>query len=206
MVTTMRAGRRAARHLTGTARPGPPPDRPPTPAPPPPPRWRSWLLIAGILITVTLFLLPPPATNVQQLSYSQLKSDIAAGQVASVALGADGSVSGKLANGSRLQSSYPTSLDDPQFAQPAGQALGVTEQLPIDERHLSTEGYLKDSLAIRMGGGWLSSWCSVRPRWAPRMIWRGRRIWRRCCARPRTGPGPCSATIVRPWTASPSCS
>jgi cell division protease FtsH len=28
----------------------------------------------------------------------------------------------------------------------------VTEQLPIDERHLYTEGYLKDSLAIRMGG------------------------------------------------------
>jgi cell division protease FtsH len=35
---------------------------------------------------------------------------------------------------------------------PAGQALGVTEQLPVDERHLYTEGYLKDSLAIRMGG------------------------------------------------------
>jgi cell division protease FtsH len=35
---------------------------------------------------------------------------------------------------------------------PAGQALGVTEQLPIDERHLYTEGYLHDSLAIRMGG------------------------------------------------------
>jgi cell division protease FtsH len=28
----------------------------------------------------------------------------------------------------------------------------VTEQLPIDERHLYTEGYLNDSLAIRMGG------------------------------------------------------
>jgi cell division protease FtsH len=35
---------------------------------------------------------------------------------------------------------------------PAGEALGVTEQLPIDERHLYSEGYLKDSLAIRMGG------------------------------------------------------
>jgi cell division protease FtsH len=35
---------------------------------------------------------------------------------------------------------------------PAGQALGVTEQLPVDERHLHSEGYLKDSLAIRMGG------------------------------------------------------
>jgi cell division protease FtsH len=35
---------------------------------------------------------------------------------------------------------------------PAGQALGVTQQLPVDERHLYSEGYLKDSLAIRMGG------------------------------------------------------
>jgi len=35
---------------------------------------------------------------------------------------------------------------------PAGQSLGVTEQLPVDERHLYGEGYLLDSLAIRMGG------------------------------------------------------
>ena len=35
---------------------------------------------------------------------------------------------------------------------PAGQALGVTEQLPVDERHLYSEGYLLDSLAIRLGG------------------------------------------------------
>src|SRR5439155_18401581 len=35
---------------------------------------------------------------------------------------------------------------------PAGQALGVTEQLPVDERHLYPESYLKDSLAIRVGG------------------------------------------------------
>ncbi|MGO9876830.1 MAG: ATP-dependent zinc metalloprotease FtsH [Acidimicrobiia bacterium] len=35
---------------------------------------------------------------------------------------------------------------------PAGQALGVTEQLPVDERHLYSESYLKDSLAIRLGG------------------------------------------------------
>ena len=35
---------------------------------------------------------------------------------------------------------------------PAGRALGVTEQLPVDERHLYSEGYLIDSLAIRLGG------------------------------------------------------
>jgi cell division protease FtsH len=118
MITTMPAGRWALRHLTGTARSGPPPDRPPSPAPPPPPRWRSWLLIAGLLVTVALFLLPvPTAGKVEQLSYSQLKSDIAAGQVKSVALGPDGAISGALTNGTKFTSSYPTSLKDPQFTQ-----------------------------------------------------------------------------------------
>jgi cell division protease FtsH len=35
---------------------------------------------------------------------------------------------------------------------PAGQALGVTEQLPADERHLYKESWLYDSLAVRLGG------------------------------------------------------
>jgi cell division protease FtsH len=35
---------------------------------------------------------------------------------------------------------------------PAGRALGVTEQLPVDERHLYAQSYLLDSLAIRLGG------------------------------------------------------
>jgi cell division protease FtsH len=35
---------------------------------------------------------------------------------------------------------------------PAGQALGVTEQLPLVERHMYGEDYLQDSLAVRLGG------------------------------------------------------
>jgi cell division protease FtsH len=35
---------------------------------------------------------------------------------------------------------------------PSGMALGVTEQLPVDERHLYPESYLLDSLAVRLGG------------------------------------------------------
>jgi cell division protease FtsH len=105
-------------HRTGSAKSGPPPDRPPAPAPPPPPRWRNWLLVAGLLLTAALFLLPIPTSGkVEQLSYSQLKSDVAAGQVASVALGPDGSISGKLTNGSSFTSSYPVGLQDPQFLQ-----------------------------------------------------------------------------------------
>jgi cell division protease FtsH len=35
---------------------------------------------------------------------------------------------------------------------PAGQTLGVTEQLPLVERHMYTEEYLLTSLAVRLGG------------------------------------------------------
>ncbi len=35
---------------------------------------------------------------------------------------------------------------------PAGQALGVTEQLPLVERHLYNEDYLHATLAVRLGG------------------------------------------------------
>jgi hypothetical protein len=35
---------------------------------------------------------------------------------------------------------------------PAGQALGVPEQLPESERHLNPKSYLHESLAVRLGG------------------------------------------------------
>jgi cell division protease FtsH len=35
---------------------------------------------------------------------------------------------------------------------PAGQTLGVAEQLPLDERHLYSQDYLTDSLTARLGG------------------------------------------------------
>jgi cell division protease FtsH len=35
---------------------------------------------------------------------------------------------------------------------PAGRSLGVTQQLPTDERHLYSESYPQDSLAVRLGG------------------------------------------------------
>ncbi len=114
---TMPAGRWSAVHRTGSARSGPPPDQPAASAPLAAPRWRNWLLVAGLLLTAALFLLPIPTSNIEQLSYSQLKSDIAAGQVASVALGPDGSISGQLTNRTMFTSSYPVDLQDPQFAQ-----------------------------------------------------------------------------------------
>jgi cell division protease FtsH len=35
---------------------------------------------------------------------------------------------------------------------PMGMALGVTQQLPMDDRHLYRQDYIEDSLVVRMGG------------------------------------------------------
>ena len=45
---------------------------------------------------------------------------------------------------------------------PAGRALGVTEQLPLDERRLYPESYLLDLLAIRLGGRAIGASCARR--------------------------------------------
>jgi len=106
------------RHPSNKAKSGPPPDRPPTPAPPPPPRWRSWLLPIGLLLSLLLLLLPNQMeqSRVTDLTYApELKEKIAQGQVQSVEIGSDGHIEGKLKDGTRFESSYPTSLQDDEF-------------------------------------------------------------------------------------------
>jgi cell division protease FtsH len=106
------------RHLSNKARSGPPPDRAPNQAPPPPPWWRNWLLVAGLLLTAALFLLPGRMQQGQvvELDYQpELKDKIAAGQVQSVEIGSDGHIEGRLKDGTRFTSSYPTNLQDPEF-------------------------------------------------------------------------------------------
>ncbi|HEV8424923.1 MAG TPA: ATP-dependent metallopeptidase FtsH/Yme1/Tma family protein, partial [Actinomycetes bacterium] len=106
------------RHLSNKAKSGPPPDRPPSPAPPPPPRWRSWLLPIGLLLSLVLLLLPNQMEQgrVTDLSYAPgLKDKIRAGQVQSVEIGSDGHIEGKLKDGTRFESSYPTNLEDTEF-------------------------------------------------------------------------------------------
>jgi cell division protease FtsH len=106
------------RHPSNKAKSGPPPDRPPTPAPPPPPRWRSWLLPIGLLLSLLLLLLPNQMEQcrVTDLTYApELKEKIAQGQVQSVEIGSDGHIEGKLKDGTRFESSYPTSLQDDEF-------------------------------------------------------------------------------------------
>jgi cell division protease FtsH len=106
------------RHPSNTAKSGPPPDRPPAPAPPPPPKWRSWLLPIGLLLSLVVLLLPNQMQEGRRtdLDYQpELKDKIAAGQVQSVQIGSDGHIEGRLKDGTRFESSYPTNLEDPEF-------------------------------------------------------------------------------------------
>jgi cell division protease FtsH len=73
----------------------------------------------AVLVALALFQLPfgSSSGNSQQLSYTQLKTDLTANQVRSVAIGPDGTISGTLTNGTTFTSSYPVGIQDPQFAQ-----------------------------------------------------------------------------------------
>jgi len=57
---------------------------------------------------------------------------------------------------------------------PAGHALGVTQMLRWNERHLYPESYLADSLGVGMGGERRSASSSGGlQRWPPNDLWRG---------------------------------
>src|SRR5580704_2333137 len=65
----------SSRHPTNAAKPGPGPDRPPAPAPPPPPKWRSWLLLAGVVVTLLLLFAPAfKTTPTKSLDFTQFLS------------------------------------------------------------------------------------------------------------------------------------
>ncbi|GAB3979508.1 ATP-dependent zinc metalloprotease FtsH [Actinoallomurus acanthiterrae] len=104
------------RHSTRSAKPGPP-NEPPKPAPPTPPSWRGWLVPIGIGITLLLLLgrgmsAKPPETL---LSYSQLVTDVNAGQVTKVRIDDTGAVSGTLKSGKHFTSRIPTALNTSQL-------------------------------------------------------------------------------------------
>jgi len=90
-------------------------------APPPPPAWRSWLILAGVAVTLLLLLRPvllgsstsnQPAT----LTYSQFLSDVNGGQVKTATIDANGAITGKLTDGKSYKSQIPVPLQDNALA------------------------------------------------------------------------------------------
>jgi len=96
-------------HPSDAAKPGPQRDRPPPPAPPPP-AWRSWLPLIGLLLSLLLLLLPLSRQPVTSYDYTTLVQKVEQGQVAEVAIGSDGHIDGKLKDGAKFTSGFPTAL------------------------------------------------------------------------------------------------
>ncbi|HSS10124.1 MAG TPA: ATP-dependent metallopeptidase FtsH/Yme1/Tma family protein, partial [Acidimicrobiales bacterium] len=106
------------RHLSSPAKPGPPRERPPTP-PPPPPRWRTWLLVAGVVLTILLLLSPSMKINSKpnhSFTYSDFLNQVTTNQVKTATVNSKGHVSGQLANGDNYTSQVPTAVIDLQLA------------------------------------------------------------------------------------------
>jgi cell division protease FtsH len=101
-------------HPTASAKPGPPSDRRPAPAPPPPPAWRHWLWVAGLALTVGLFIFSGVhgTSTPKELSFTAFQNDVTSGAVKTATVGTTGHVSGKLASGSSYTSQIPVALQD----------------------------------------------------------------------------------------------
>ena len=98
----------------------PPPERPPRPpTPPPPPRWRAWLLPIGVLLSTLLFIVTGQMAQPQptELTYTELRQRVAAGEVRAVEVAPDGYVEGRFRNGDGFRSQLPGDLYDEEFAQ-----------------------------------------------------------------------------------------
>jgi cell division protease FtsH len=113
----MRTYERRLRHYTSPAKPGPPKEPPRPGAPPPPPRWRSWLLLIGILLTFLLLFVPAPSTKkTTTLNYSQFVSKVDGNEVKTASINPSGAVTGELKNGDNYESQIPTALNTSQLS------------------------------------------------------------------------------------------
>ena len=102
-------------HQSAPARQGPGSDPRPAPAPPPPPAWRHWLIVAGVVLTVGLFIYSsshPTAASPTKLSFSSFQSDVSQNLIKTATISSTGHVSGTFVKGGSYTSQIPTALDD----------------------------------------------------------------------------------------------
>ncbi|MEU0517639.1 ATP-dependent zinc metalloprotease FtsH [Streptosporangium sp. NPDC006007] len=126
MITRVRL---RGRHMTGTAKPGPPNDPPSPPAPPRPPGWRHWLLPLGMAVIALWLLLPLlfTGTAAKPYSYSDFLAKVGAGQVKEVTIDDQGAVTGGLNDGTRFTTQIPTAPNADQVeAQLRSHHVGVS--------------------------------------------------------------------------------
>ncbi len=105
-------------HRSNPAKSGPPRDPAPPAARPRPPAWRIWLVVAGVVLTFSLFARPAMTKGAaaQNFSFTDFVTQVDANQVKTATVDANGRVSGRLANGNRYASQVPTAIPDTQLA------------------------------------------------------------------------------------------
>jgi cell division protease FtsH len=106
------------RHRSNPAKSGLPRDPSPAPAPPRPPRWRIWLVVLGVLFTLSLFARPSmsgraPSPRVD--TFTAFVNQVDANQIKTATINPDGKVKGQLTNGGAYVSQLPTAIPDDQL-------------------------------------------------------------------------------------------
>ncbi|MFF4622687.1 ATP-dependent zinc metalloprotease FtsH [Nonomuraea jabiensis] len=106
------------RHMTGKAKPGPPNEpTPPSSTPPSPAGWQRWLLpISSLIVLVwVLAIITTTGSGGKTYSYTDFVGKVTAGQVQAVTIDDQGTVSGRLSDGTRFTSQIPTALNVSQL-------------------------------------------------------------------------------------------
>src|SRR3954470_11080222 len=107
------------RHRSSPVKPGPPREPAKAPAPPPPPKWRVWLIVAGIVLTLLLFFIPSMSSSSKKnhaLIYSDFVNQVTSDQVKTATITNSGHVSGDLTNGDTYTTQIPLAIQDDQLA------------------------------------------------------------------------------------------
>jgi cell division protease FtsH len=105
-------------HQSNPAKPGSPRGPVLPPAPPRPPRWRIWLLVGGLLLTVSLFGRPAMtgAVPTRAFSFTNFVTQVDTNHVRTASIDPTGEVAGLLTNGDRYTSQVPTAVPDTQLS------------------------------------------------------------------------------------------
>ncbi|MFF7842305.1 ATP-dependent zinc metalloprotease FtsH [Streptomyces ossamyceticus] len=115
MITSVRL---PGRHLSRSAKPGPPREPPKPSTPSPTPSRSRWLLpIATLALLLVVLLRAPSPHEGTSLPYSEFVGKVSVGQVRTVDINDKGAIKGTLKDGTEFTTRIPTALDNSRLEQ-----------------------------------------------------------------------------------------
>ncbi len=176
--------------MSKQASPPPPGDKPKPPSPPPPPpAWRHWLIPAGILVALFLWIWLPAvhSSSPTSLNYTQFLNDVSAHMVKTITIAQPGGTStGTLTNGTNYTVVIPSQAGPPLLAQLTTDKVQITsstsspsfgsELLDMGHHHRAVRAALLVlDAAVPGRGGASCRACSARAGQGPRCSTRSAR-------------------------------